>query len=156
MRDRARRALIAAVLLSTAWAGNALAAEHGTEPEARAMAEAAASHIRAVGLEQAMRDFNDPRMPFIDRDLWVVVFRTADGQVLSNHGVPATLGKDARLLRDADGKPFGQAILDQAASGQVGWVIYRLANPATGREQQKSSFVVGVEQHALFVGAYIY
>ena len=154
-----RRGLAMPVLLLLGLIWGSCAAQgldHGTEAEAKMLAERAATHMQAVGPDTAMADFNDKAAGFIDRDLWVIVFRAADGQVVSNQGVPATLGKDARTLQDADGKFFGKAILDQANSGRAGWVQYRLTNPATSLVQQKSSYVVPVGPYALFVGAYVY
>lgn len=140
---------IPALFLGLALAMPAMAADRGTPDEAKALTEKAAAHMRAVGPEKAMADFNDPAGSFRDRDLFVVTYRK-DGKVMTSPGVPALVGRDANTFKDVDGKEFGKELL--AANGA--WVEYRMTSPATKKVEQKTSYVVKVDDYSVFVGAY--
>ena len=147
-----RRALVlccAGVLL----ARPALAADAATPAEAKALAEKAAAHFKAVGPEKAIADFNDPAGGFVDRELFVVVY-DPDNKIVGSYGVPALRGKDATALKDVEGKEFGNAIVAQAKTQTAGWVEYRMTNPATKKVGLKRSWVIGVGGYVLFVGAF--
>jgi signal transduction histidine kinase len=140
---------IPVLLLGLAIAMPALADGRGTPDEAKALTEKAAAHMRAAGPEKAMADFNDPAGAFRDRDLFVVTYRK-DGKVMTSPGVPALVGRDANTFKDVDGKEFGKELL--AANG--GWVEYRMTSPATKKVEQKTSYVIKVDDYSVFVGAY--
>src|SRR5690349_22121372 len=46
----------------------------GTAAEATAMVEKAIAHIKKVGRDQAFADFSSKKAPWVDRDLYVVVY----------------------------------------------------------------------------------
>jgi hypothetical protein len=140
---------IPALFLGLALAMPAMADDRGTPDEAKALTEKAAAHMRAVGPEKAMADFNDPAGGFRDRDLFVVTYRK-DGKVMTSPGVPALVGRDANTFKDVDGKEFGKELL--ASNGK--WVEYRMTSPATKKVEQKTSYVVKVDDYSVFVGAY--
>jgi cytochrome c len=131
----------------------AVADERATPDEAKAMAEKAAVHMKEVGPQKAIADFNDPQAGFIDRELFVVVYE-ADGKIVSSYGVPLLLGKDATTLKDVEGKEFGKDIIALAKSQGSGWVDYRMTNAVTHKVGMKTSWVVGVGDYVLFVGAF--
>src|SRR5262249_54124676 len=62
----------------------ALAAEPVTKDEAVAMVKKAVAAIKAEGPDKAYAEISDPSGPFVDRDLYVVVYGL-DGMVLA-HG----------------------------------------------------------------------
>lgn len=131
----------------------ATAYAQGTPAEAQAMAQRAAAHMREVGAQQALADFNDPNGAFHDRNLFVVTYDPTR-RVVSSLGVPAYLGRDATRFVDADGKAFGKAIIAMAESPGEGWVDYRMTDPATMKIELKRSYVVKVGDYIVFVGAY--
>ena len=128
------------------------AGAQGTE-EARALAERAAAHMRDVGPQQALKDFNDPNGKFVDRDLFVVTYGP-DRKVVSSVFVKAYLGRDATRFVDSDGREFGKEIIATAEKSGTGWVEYRMTNPATMKVELKRSYVIKVGDYILFVGAY--
>lgn len=140
---------IPALVVGLALAMPALADERGTPDQAKALTEKAAQHMREVGPEKAIADFNDPNGAFRDRDLFVVTYRK-DGKVITSPGVPALVGRDANTFKDVDGKEFGKQLL--AANGN--WVEYRMTSPATKKVEQKTSYVIKVDDYSVFVGAY--
>lgn len=128
-------------------------AEPATPDEAKALAEKAAAHFRAVGPARACADFIDADAGFVDRELFVVVY-DPDNKVQGSYGIPALRGKDATTLKDVEGKEFGKAIIALARSQGSGWVDYRMTNPATKKIGVKRSWVIGLDDYVLFVGAF--
>ena len=129
------------------------AQEYASMEEARALAEKAASLIREVGKEAALSKFNDPKGEFIYRDIYVFVIGF-DGMMFA-HGKPTVVGKNMLELKDASGKYF---VKEMAAfskeGGKPGWVDYMFQNPATGKIEPKSSYVIPFNDYYVGVGAY--
>ncbi len=144
-------ALALAFVLSGAWPLCSFA--QGAPDEAKALAERAAEHMREVGPEKALEDFNDPNGKFVDRDLFVVSYGP-DRKVVSSVRIKAYLGRDATRFVDSDGKEFGKEIIATAEKSGSGWVEYRMTNPATMKVELKRSYVIKVGDYILFVGAY--
>jgi len=129
------------------------AAQRGTPAEAKALLATAVAHYQKVGRTQALTDFTAKKAPFVDRDLYVVCIG-AD-RIISAHGATAAyVGSSADLLKDADGKPLGKAILDAAAEKGGGSVRYRWVNPVSRKTEPKVSFVQRVGTDVCLVGAY--
>jgi cytochrome c len=131
----------------------ALAATNGTADEAKAMVEKAVKLIQAEGKDKAFVQINDPNGPFVDRDLYVFVLNM-EGTTVA-HGVnKALIGKSLVNLKDADGRPFIQEMIELAKAGKSGWVDYKWANPQTKKVEQKSSYLVKVGDVIVGVGIY--
>jgi hypothetical protein len=148
-----KRALAAFTFLSMLCAGTAFAAGGGTIEEAKALADKAAAHMREVGPEKAIADFNDPQAGYIDRDLFVWVY-TTDGKIVCIPGIPVLLGKDAKMLKDVDGKEFGKEVLAIAAKDGDGALDLRMTNPVSKRIEPKRSYLHKVGDYIVGVGAY--
>ena len=103
----------------------AAAAQRGTPAEAKALLQQAVAHYTKVGRARALADFTGKKAPFVDRDLYV--FCIGPDRIVSAHGFVASyVGASAdALLKDADGKPLGKAILAAAAAPGGGAVRYR-------------------------------
>lgn len=127
------------------------AGDRGTPAEAKAVLAKAVEHYGAVGRKQALADFNVKKAPFGDRDLYVVCI-APDHTIVANGGFPSFVGSSADVLKDADGKPLGKALLD-AASGE-GSVKYRWLNPLSRKTEPKVSFVQKAGDDVCLVGAY--
>jgi cytochrome c len=131
-----------------------MAQERGTMAEAKAMAEAAAAHLIAVGPEKAIADFERPDGGYHDRDLFVVVYNPQH-IVVCAPGNPNFIGRDATQFVDTDGKEFGKAIIATAQSeAGAGWVTYRMSSPLTHKVELKTSYVVKAGDYVVLVGAY--
>ena len=147
------RRLLTLGLAATVIGRNARAAEQATPEEAKALAERAAAHFKEVGAEKAIADFSDAAGGYVDRELFVVVY-DPDRRVIGSYGVPALRGKDAATLKDVEGKEFGKEIIQVAKSPGAGWVEYRMTNPATKKVGLKRSWVIGIGDYVLLVGAF--
>jgi cytochrome c len=133
-----------------------LADDRASMDEAKAMAERAANYLKSNGLEQAAQAFNDPaNNQFRDRDLYVFVFeRNGTSRVFPP--APATVNRDARALKDVDGKQF---IVEFTKVKEPSWVDYKWKNAQSGKVEQKSSYVIPVDgqqgkEYVVGVGAY--
>jgi len=134
-------------------AGMALG-DHGTADEAKAMAEKAAAYIKEVGSEKAFAAFNDKaNAQFHDRDLYVFV-RSMDGNTVAHGANPGMIGHTSMESTDADGKLYNKEMMELANSKGSGWVDYRWVNPISKKIEQKSSYVVKVDDHVVGVGFY--
>jgi len=148
-----RSPLLGLVLVAMFIALLARAGLPATPDEARALAEKAAAHMREVGPEKAIADFNRADGGYVDRELFVVVYGP-DNRIRSSYGVPVQLGKDATQLKDVEGRPFGQHIIDIARTKGSGWVDCRVTNTVTGKLAARSSWVIRVGDYVVIVGAY--
>jgi cytochrome c len=124
--------------------------EHGTPAEAQAMVAKAVQLFRAKG-KAAIATMNRPGSGFRDRDLYLFVIDPDRLTVV--HPDESLIGTDVRNLKDADGKPFGRAIVKTATPTGV-WVEYRWRNPKSGAVENKSSWVVTADDYIFGCGVY--
>ncbi|CAK0747811.1 Histidine kinase [Azospirillaceae bacterium] len=130
------------------------AQEFGSREEAKAMVEKAAAFLRANGAEKAIAEFNSKGGQFIDRDLYVVMAKLSDGVRVAHGANPKMIGKSLVDFKDVEGKSYGLEILDVAKTKGTGWVDYKFSNPVTKKITDKTSYVMKVDDHVVFVGAY--
>jgi len=121
--------------------------------EAEAMMQRAETYVRQHGVEQAAKAFADPEGGFRDRDLYVSMSRVSDGVRLA-HFDPRMIGRSIFASRDADGKPYGEAIRAIALADGAGRLDYRVINPMTGKPMQKTGLIRRIGEVILVVGAY--
>jgi cytochrome c len=150
MQHAIRRFTVAFVLVMSAIAPG-MAQQRGTPEEAQALADRAVVHMRQVGPVAAIKDFNDPKGGYSDRDLFVIVY-DPDGIIMT--GIPALIGKNARALTDVTGKEFGKEIINAAYTKDGSWVEYHMTDPATKKVELKTSYIRKFDDYIVFVGAY--
>ena len=133
----------------------AVADDRGTPDQAKTLVEKAAAHMKDVGAEKALADFDDRNGGYLDRDLFVFVYGP-DNKIVGSAGVPALRGKDATLLKDVDGKEFGKLIIATAAGNAAGgWVEYRMTHPVSKKVEPKKTYAIKVGDYILGSGAYV-
>ena len=133
--------------------GHALSAEQGTAPEAEAMAKKAVAYIKTHGPEKAAEEFTNGKS-FKDRDLYVA-YTEFSGKVLAHGGNPKLVGKNLTGLKDSEGNPFFQMLVDLAKSKERGWSGgYRFMNPTTQKIEAKVMYVERVGDSYVGVGIY--
>jgi cytochrome c len=115
-------------------------AGRGTAEEAQALVARAIDLSERLSIDVSLAALNaqDPR--FIDRDLYVFVL-DADGIVVAQSADPSRVGLDARELIDAEGNPIGTWLIERATPEGV-WIDYLRQDPASGKNEAKSSWVV--------------
>uniref|UniRef100_I2Q6E6 Cache domain protein n=1 Tax=Desulfovibrio sp. U5L TaxID=596152 RepID=I2Q6E6_9BACT len=131
----------------------ALAEERGTKEEAMAMVQKAVAAIKADGQEKAFAAINDPKGPFVDRDLYVVVY-DLHGKCLAHGANAKQIGRDLTELRDPDGKFFIKERIELGQAKENFWQDYKYLNPMTKLIEPKSMYMEKTGD--LLVGCGIY
>ncbi|HWI78155.1 MAG TPA: cache domain-containing protein [Ramlibacter sp.] len=135
-------ALLAAVLIagaSHATTPAAPAAERATAKEAEAMVKKGVAHIKSQPAEKAFADISDPKGQFVDRDLYLVVYRT-DGTALA-HGFNARMiGKNFLDMPDADGKLYWRERIEWSKTKASFWQDLKFVDPLTRKIEPKSTY----------------
>ncbi|MEI8394701.1 MAG: cache domain-containing protein [Rhodospirillaceae bacterium] len=126
----------------------------GTQDEAKALLARALELVKVEGKDAAFAKFNKPDGGFKDRDLYVFVFQL-DGMTLAHGGNPAMVGKNVGGVKDVDGKPFMQNMLDLAKSAGEGTIDYKWLNPTSKKIEAKRSYIKRVDDYLLGVGVYV-
>lgn len=145
MKTKFSLSLLALVLI-------AAAAQRGTPAQAKAMLAKAAAHYKSAGRAQALKDFNDKKGAFIDRDLYVFCI-ASDSITVANGGFPQFVGTSVDTLKDAEGKPLGRRLIESAAKGN-GSVEYMWMNPMTKKPEWKIAYTQKLGSDVCGVGAY--
>jgi signal transduction histidine kinase len=127
--------------------------EFASRKEAEAMVVAAVAHIKKAGPEQAYKDFTDRKSPFVDRDLYVVVY-SMEGKPLAHGQNPKMVGKDLMDMKDPDGKEFVKERVELAKSKGKFWQDYKFTDPVTKKVLPKSAYCEKNGEVAVCVGVY--
>ncbi len=112
----------------------------GCADEARAMAERASQAIDALGIDEAVRRFHDPKSEFRDRDLYIVVadrtdhFRAfgSDPKKAGKLRKDALPGDDQAAIRDASWR---------AVEAGGGWIEFQAPHPVTRQPVAKMGYI---------------
>ncbi|OHD66601.1 MAG: hypothetical protein A2096_07485 [Spirochaetes bacterium GWF1_41_5] len=131
------------------------AAEKGTAPEAEKMVKDAFTFIEKNGRETAFREFTTNRNIFHQKDLFIFIV-DFKGVILAQGGNPALLGKNMLDSKDPDGRLFIREMIELASQKNTGWIDYKWENPATGKIEKKSSFVMKYKNEDFLIGCGIY
>jgi signal transduction histidine kinase len=151
MTVRKSHVFTAAVFSAFVAAGASFAAsEHGTEAEATALLDRALVELKG-DQEAAIAKFNDPKVGFQDRDLYVFCANLGDGIIVAHANIAGT---DLRTLKDSNGKPFGTEMLDTATEGQITEIEYMWPRPSGGDPVDKISRITKVGDLMCGVGYY--
>src|SRR6202166_667832 len=149
-------AVSAAVLMfsPTAFAQQA----SGTADEAKAMLMKAVAAVKA-DKAKALDMFNKGEGGFLDRDLYVFCFNAGDGKQVANGNPNAKqlMGVDARTIKDATGKAFGEELYAayQKPEGEITEVNYMFPRPGADKTPvAKVSLVTRVGDLGCGVGYY--
>lgn len=121
--------------------------------DAEAMVAKAAAHIKSVGADKAYADFTAKTPPWVDRDLYVVVYDLT-GKVRAHGQNQKMVGKDLIDLKDPDGKQFVRERVELAKSKGKFWQDYKFTDPLTKKILPKSMFCEKVDDVAVCAGVY--
>jgi len=147
--------IIAALILASAISAAvpSLPAVAATADEAKAFAEKAAQHVKDVGEQQAFADFSKPGGPWVKGELYVFC-QAEDGTVVAHGGNPAIVGKNMLNVKDPDGKAPNAEMNKLGLSQGAGWYDFRWPNPATKQIQEKSAYVIKIDDHTICGSGY--
>ena len=148
-----------AVLLVTGWVlvlglNTGLAADIGTKDEATAMVKKAVALIKANGAEKAYAEFSNPKGPFVDRDLYVVVYDMT-GKCLAHGANAKMIGRDLIDNKDVDGKEFVKERVEMMKKQASGWQDYKFRNPTTNQIEPKAMYIERLNDVIVGCGVYL-
>ncbi|MBI5163634.1 MAG: cache domain-containing protein [Magnetospirillum sp.] len=134
--------------------GSAAEAEAVTYEDTKAFVDEAVAFMKKVGPEKAFAAFNDPKGKWIKGELYIFVFNMKGVYLASGFG-PERTGTNAWKMADATGQLMVvQEIIKRAKRDGAGTVDYLWKNPATGKLQNKTSYVVRVDDTVVGAGYY--
>jgi signal transduction histidine kinase len=141
-----RRSLVAGCALAAAFftlPAAAEDAEHGTKEEAKVMVDAAAAHVKKVGVEKAMKDFTEDKASWTKKDLYVFGYDFS-ATVLGHGANPKLIGKNLFDLKDQNGKLFMREIVEVTKTKGNGWIEYDWTNPVAKKVEGKATYVTRI------------
>lgn len=144
--------ILLAAIFSASIVSPVLAQEHASAEDAMKMVDRADAHFKAVGAQQAYKDFSAKSPEWQDRDLYVFCFDKA-GLTLAHGANEKLIGKNLTELKDADGKQFISDLVKVGLAGG-GWVDYRWTNPVSKKIEAKSSYARQFGDGICGVGVY--
>jgi cytochrome c len=133
--------------------GFALAATSATKAEAVAMVKKAVATIKGEGPDKAYAEIDDPKGPFVDRDLYIVVCRM-DGVVLAHGAYKTRIGTNQLNDKDPDGKEFLKERINLAKTGPSFWQSYKFMNPVTQHVEPKQMYCERLNDTVVCGGVY--
>lgn len=139
-------------LAALAFSAVAMASDKGTADEAMAMVKKGVAFVKANGKEKAFAEFSNPKGPFVDRDLYVMVY-DMEGNNKAHGSNPKLIGKNLLEIKDADGKFIVKGLIEMAQKGK-GWFDYKWPNSVTKAVEAKSTYVEKVDDVLIGVGIY--
>ncbi|MBL8484097.1 MAG: cache domain-containing protein [Rhodocyclaceae bacterium] len=115
----------------------------------------AVTFLQRAGADVAMPIFNTKGGPFTDGELYVFVVRK-DGVITADASEPTALvGRNAKDLTDAGGRPFIRNMLEGAAKSGEGQVEFEWLNRVDNRVELKHLNYRLVGDYVVSVGYYI-
>lgn len=121
--------------------------------DVRQLVQKAAETLSRDGKERAYAAFQDHNGPFWLGETYVFVINF-QGAWEAYPPKPEVVGTPLLSLKDVDGKPFIQEMVELAQSKGEGWVDYKWKNPETNKIQPKSSYVKRVGDVIVAAGVY--
>jgi signal transduction histidine kinase len=122
--------------------GSTCAQVRGTPEQAQAMVAKAIALFTDKGEAAFPIMQRGAATGFLKDDLYIFVFSTGPAaRVVVQAADQKRVGLAVATLVDSDGKAFGKEMEDRATAEGT-WVDYKRTNPATNKEEPKSSWVV--------------
>jgi signal transduction histidine kinase len=140
-----------AALLATA--AFAETAQYGTAEDARAMLQKAVAAVKA-DKKKALEMFNSGEGGFKDRDLYVFCANASDAITTAHPTDPTQKGNKLTDMKDVNGVPFGEKIIQNATEGTISKVSYMWPRPGSETPAQKATFFTKVGDQICAVGYY--
>ena len=141
--------LALALAVAPAWG-----AASASRDEAVAMVKKGVAFIKANGVEKGYAAISDKAGPFVDRDLYLVVYGL-DGKCHAHGANPKQIGRDLIDLTDVDGKYFVKDRVAMVRAKPAGaWQEYKFTNPVSKKIEPKVMYCEKVAETAVCGGVY--
>jgi len=149
-----RRAFLIVLGFAALTPGALGAEQRGTPEDAKAMVAKAIDLFKAKGPGSFDIMNQGETTGFRRGDIYIFVYRAGpDPKVVAQAADPTRIGLDVTTITDSTGKAFGKEMLTRA-NAEGTWVDYMRTNPVTGKEEQKSSWVVLYDGYVFGCGVY--
>jgi cytochrome c len=123
--------LVALLVAPLVLGGFALAATSASKDEAVAMVKKAVAAIKSEGPTKAYAEIDDPKGPFVDRDLYITV-----------------------CGMDVDGEEFVKERVELAKTKPSFWQNYKFMNPVTKQVEPKQMYCERLNDTVVCGGVY--
>jgi signal transduction histidine kinase len=151
--NRPMACLRTAVTLAALMVAAPVFAANATKDEAVAMVKRAVVAVNTMGAEKAYAEFSNTAGKWVDRDLYLIVFRL-DGTALA-HGFNAKqIGVNLIDRKDIDGKEFIRERMELAKAKPSFWQDYKFLNPTTKKIEPKTSYCEKQNDTVICAGVY--
>jgi hypothetical protein len=125
-----------------------------TPAEAKAMVKKAIKEYKQLGREKSFTIFNNPKGPYIDRDLFLAVYNLNGVVQAHPYGVIFKwIGQEGFAMKDARGKFFIKTALDKVLDKKSAWDEYAYMHPVTKKIEDKVVYVEREGNLVFAVGA---
>jgi signal transduction histidine kinase len=132
----------------------ALGAAGPSREDAVAMVKKGVAFIKANGTEKGYAAVSDKAGPFVDRDLYLVVYGL-DGKCHAHGANPKQIGRDLIDLTDVDGKYFVKDRVAMVRAKPTGaWQEYKFTNPVSKKIEPKVMYCEKLGETAVCGGVY--
>lgn len=121
--------------------------------QAIAMVEKTVALVKNQGKAKTIDAINANMGDFVNGSLYVFAYDFS-GTIVAHPKNSRLLGKKLYNVPDLDGKMFRQDIVNIAKTTGSGWVDYKYKNPSTGKIEDKTTYVMGVDGLAICCGVY--
>ena len=118
---------------------SAALAAGATKDDAVAMVRKVVAAIKTEGGEKAYAEISDPKGPFINHDLYIMVYRV-DGVVLAHGADKKLVGVNRLHDKDVDCKEFVKERVELAKIEPSFWQSYKYLNPVTKTIEPKQMY----------------
>jgi signal transduction histidine kinase len=147
-----RREMMSGFAMAVAFLAGAYSAAAGNSAkDAQVLVAKAVDYFAANGAEATIAAVNAGN-GFHQGELYVFMIGP-DGTNVANAADQTNVGKDARLLKDSDGKFYGVELIERATA-EGAWVDYKRMNPANGKIEPKTSWVREIDGYVIGCGYY--
>ena len=141
---------ISLLLAQLAWAGAAGADTGASADRMWRLLEDGATHVQAVGAEQAYRDFAERNGKW-QRDGLHLSVVGLDGRIVVDGEGQAKVGSSVNNLKDSTGRPYGADLVSQVKEWGHGGVEYAVVDPVTGMGQNRTMYATVLPRSAGFL-----
>ncbi len=132
-------AVFLAVIFGQACEKDTTKVKGGERAQAKLLVKKAVAFLEKNGKGKALAEFNKPDGQFVKDSLYVFAY-DLNGTVIAHPKKPEEIGKNMLKEPDSQGKFFRRTIVNKAKAKGEGWVKYTFLNPATQKEEPKTTY----------------
>ena len=145
------------MLAAMALPGVMALAQTTTPADAAALVKEAVAYAKVNGIAKLILETNQPKGKFhvaSGNDLYIFIYNERGVVKAIGFNTEALVGVNRINLRDPDGFPFIQEIINVAVNKGRGWVDYKYPNPVSNKVEQKTSYLEFYEDYIIGSGCY--